>query len=65
MSVNEEKFILLKDLDLAEYFIVSKAEKELSDNDEIKVGVIKAKGKKCERCWKILETKCNRCSPIK
>ena len=65
LSVNEEKFILLKDLDLAEYFIVSKAEKELSDNDEIKVGVIKANGKKCERCWKILETKCNRCSPIK
>ena len=65
LSVNEEKFILLKDIDLAEYFIVSKAEKELSDNDEIKVGVIKANGKKCERCWKILETKCNRCSPIK
>ncbi len=65
LSVNKEKFKLLKDLDLAEYFIVSKAEKELSDNDQIKVEVIKANGKKCERCWKILETKCIRCSPIK
>ena len=46
---------LLNNLDLADYFIVSKAEKELSNNDEMKIEVKKAKGKKCERCWKILE----------
>ena len=50
----------LKNLDLAEYFIVSKAEKELSNNDEMKIEVKKAKGKKCERCWKILEKNAKR-----
>ena len=25
---------------------------------------IKAKGKKCPRCWKILEQNCNRCSKL-
>ena len=28
--------------------------------NEIKIEVKKAKGKKCERCWKILEKKCER-----
>ena len=47
-------------------FIVSRADKELSNSDEIKIEVKKAKGKKCERCWKILEKKCEREScPIK
>ena len=36
------------------------AKKELSKNDEIKIEVKKAEGKKCERCWKILEKKCQR-----
>ena len=29
-------------------------------NGEIKIKVEKAKGKKCDRCWKILERRCNR-----
>ena len=62
--LKKEKFELLSKLDLAEYFIVSKANKELSDNDEIKILVVKAKGQKCDRCWKILESKCERCSNL-
>ncbi len=64
LSINKEKFELLKDIDLAEYFIVSKAEKKLSEKDEVEIKVSKAKGKKCERCWKILEDQCIRCSNL-
>ena len=62
LILEKEKFNLLNDLDLAEYFIVSKAEKEISNSDKIKIQVNKAKGNKCERCWKIVENKCERCS---
>ena len=64
LSVNKNKFELLKNLDLAEYLITSKAEKVLTDNNEIKIEVNKAKGEKCPRCWKILEKKCSRCSNL-
>ena len=60
LSVNKNKFELLNNLDLAEYFITSKAEKILSDSDETTIEVSKAVGKKCQRCWKILEKKCDR-----
>ena len=62
LVLNKEKFELLDKLDLSDYFIVSKAEKELSNSNEIKIEVKKARGQKCERCWKILEKKCERCS---
>ena len=66
LKVGKKQFELLENLDLAEYLITSKAEKILSDNQEIKVEVSKATGKKCERCWKILEKKCERTEcPIK
>ena len=66
LTLNKEKFELLDKLDLEDYFIVSKAEKELSNNDDITIEVKKAQGQKCERCWKILEKKCEREScPIK
>ena len=45
VSVNKNKFELLKNLDLAEYFITSKAEKVLTQDDEVKIEVNKAKGK--------------------
>ena len=32
--------------------------------DEKKIVVSKAEGKKCPRCWKILQTKCIRCDDI-
>ena len=64
LSVNKNDFELLKNLDLAEYLITSKAEKVLSDNKGMKIVVNKAKGNKCPRCWKILEQSCNRCSNL-
>ena len=65
ITANKKNFELLKDLDLAEYFITSKAEKFLSkDSEEISIKVKKAEGKKCPRCWKILENKCLRCEKV-
>ena len=58
LNLKKEEFELLGGLNLAEYFITSKAEKKLSESKQIQVK--KAHGKKCERCWKILEKKCNR-----
>ena len=61
-----KKFELLNNLDLAEYLITSKAEKIISKNSETEIEVKKARGVKCERCWKILEKKCSRAEcPIK
>ena len=56
----------MEDLDLAEYFITSKAKKFVNENDEEKTNIIvkKSEGKKCERCWKILENECERCANI-
>ena len=66
IKANKEKLKLLDNIELAEYFIVSKAEKEFSNDNELKIKVNKANGKKCERCWKILENKCGRKNcPIK
>ena len=62
LTVDEDNFDLLEGLDLAEYFITSKANKIKSDKkEEIKIDVKKTNGTKCERCWKILEKKCTRC----
>ena len=58
IKVKKDKFELLEGLNLAEYFITSKAEKIASENEEIEVD--KAEGVKCERCWKILDKKCSR-----
>ena len=59
--VNEKKFHLLKDLNLEEYFITSKAKKIKDTKNEFKIVVKKASGAKCPRCWKILESRCLRC----
>ncbi len=64
LILKKDQLELLDKLDLPDYFIVSKAEKELSNNDEIKIEVKKAQGVKCERCWKIIEKKCERCSKV-
>ena len=62
ISTDENNFNLLEGLDLAEYFITSKAVKQKIDKKgDFKIEVKKAKGSKCPRCWKILETKCDRC----
>ena len=47
---DSKKFKILKDIDLAEYFITSKAEKiESKNKDELSIKVIKSKGIKCPR----------------
>ena len=60
LILNKENYEILENLDLAEYFITSKAERTLSKDTELKIEVTKAKGNKCQRCWKILEKSCNR-----
>ncbi len=62
ITTDNKHFELLEGLDLAEYFITSKAEKFKSDNkEELKIEVKKTNGSKCPRCWKILDNKCARC----
>ena len=62
ITTNSKNFDLLENLDLAEYFITSKAKKIKSDDQEkFKIEVKKTTGSKCPRCWKILENKCSRC----
>ncbi len=65
LFVNKKNYELLDNIDLAEYLITSKAEKILSENTETTIEVIKAKGNKCPRCWKILEYDCDRCSKLR
>ncbi len=63
ITTSKENYELLEGIDLAEYFITSKANKKLSQsNGSFKIDVKKAKGNKCPRCWKILEDKCLRCT---
>ena len=63
LTVNSKDFDLLDSLDLAEYFITSKAQKIKKENQkQIMIDVKKASGTKCPRCWKILENKCSRCN---
>ena len=64
LTVNKNKFELLKNLDLAEYLITSKAEKVSTSKEEMKIEVNKARGDKCPRCWKISEQTCTRCSNL-
>jgi len=68
--LDNEYLKLVKDVNLPEYLITSKAEtKPITDDhklfklegvENIKVSVQKAKGKKCPRCWKILKNPCER-----
>jgi isoleucyl-tRNA synthetase len=70
--LSEDYLNIVKDFDLSESFITSKAQAEKFSNDvslfkidEVKgVGVLvnKAKGEKCPRCWKIFQGPCQRCS---
>ena len=62
ITTDNKNFELLEGLDLAEYFITSKAEKFKSkEKEELTIKVTKTKGTKCPRCWKILKSKCVRC----
>jgi len=73
--LNDDYLKIIKDFDLAECFITSKAEsknmisdKNLFKLDEIegvKVLVKKAEGEKCSRCWKIFPGACESCNTEK
>ena len=68
--LGEEYLKLVKNVNLSEYFITSNVNTKPMINDDklfkldevniVKVLVTKAKGKKCSRCWKILENSCER-----
>ena len=65
ITTSKEIYDLFEDLDLNEYFITSKAEKILSnEQNELKIEVKKTSGSKCPRCWKILNSSCNRCESV-
>ncbi len=64
IRTNKKNFDLLEGMDLAEYFITSKANKILHEKEEIKIEVKKVSGTKCPRCWKILEKECLRCKKV-
>ena len=66
ITIDQKNYNLLDGLDLAEYFITSKAEKiKSAKEDELIIEVRKISGTKCLRCWKILESTCKRCENIK
>ena len=68
--LSKEYLQLVKGVDLPAYFITSKAEAKTTINDDklfkldevdnVQVLVKKAKGNKCSRCWKIVQTPCER-----
>ena len=63
---NSNTYELMEGLDLAEYFITSKAKKNINKNekDDLKIIVKKSLGTKCPRCWKIISGECKRCEKI-
>ncbi len=65
ITINKKEFSLMDGLDLAEYFITSKAKRiENTEDSETKIIVKKTVGDKCPRCWKILSGKCKRCDNV-
>ena len=73
--LSEDYLKIVKDFDLRENFITSKAEAkpmthdnnlfQLEEVKNIKVLVKKAEGEKCPRCWKISPKPCERCGEKK
>jgi len=70
--LSEDYLKIVKDFDLPECFITSKAEAKkmikedklfkLDEVENVKVSVKRAEGKKCPRCWKIFPIPCARCA---
>jgi len=68
--LKDEYLNIIKQEDLSEIFICSEAKAEsfinqndlfsLKDVEGVAVKIVKAKGQKCSRCWKILEKSCFR-----
>ena len=70
--LSEKNLKIVKNFNLSENFITSKAEAKkmdssnnlfkLNDEENVKVLVRKAVGEKCPRCWKIFPHPCKRCN---
>jgi Isoleucyl-tRNA synthetase len=69
ISLPKIEYELLKEIDAKELFITSNVTQNISSENDISINVEKAKGTKCIRCWKIVESvkdeKCPRCFKIK
>ena len=60
IRVNEKKFQLLENVDIAELCIVSEVILEKSLEKETTCLTKKAEGTKCPVCWKMSKTSCKR-----
>ena len=60
IKLNEEKFEIVKDIDLSELCITSSAQIQKTTQNEVLVETEKAKGNKCSVCWKISLQPCER-----
>ena len=60
IKLNEEKFEIVKDIDLSELCITSSVKVQKTAQNEVLVETEKAKGNKCSVCWKISLKPCER-----
>ncbi len=60
VKLNNQSQELLKNIDLSELCITSSVKIENSDTNEIVVETRKAEGEKCQICWKIRSSPCER-----
>jgi isoleucyl-tRNA synthetase len=60
INLNNEKFIFIENIDLAELCITSEVNVIKTNDKEIKVETKKAVGEKCPICWKISKDGCQR-----
>ena len=60
VQLNNNYKKIIKDIDLSELCITSKAEIIYDDNVDIVISSKKALGDKCPVCWKIRTNKCSR-----
>ena len=59
-ELNKKNFEITKNIDLSELCIISSAQVEITDQNEVMVETEKAKGDKCSVCWKISLQPCER-----
>ncbi len=60
IKLNKKQLEVVKNLDLSELCITSSVEVEESNQNEIEIETVKAKGEKCPVCWKISTSSCDR-----
>ena len=60
IKLNKKNFEITKNIDLSELCIISSAQVEITDQNEVMVETEKAKGDKCSVCWKISLQPCER-----